>query len=99
MTALVILIDLHVGKCQPRRLSLVCLCQINIVNNNLIPIIFEVPAPAVEGNEEGASTSCSTETSKSNNLVRIQQRKQQVYNWPRNKKILKLAIYSHCQVI
>lgn len=62
-------------------------------------IILKFPAPAVEGNEEGASTSCATETSKSNNLVRIQQRKQQVYNWPRNKKILKLAIYSHCQVI
>lgn len=31
------------------------------------------------------------------NLQRIQQRKQQVYNWPHNKKLLKLAIYSSCQ--
>ncbi|XP_046671365.1 histone acetyltransferase KAT2A [Homalodisca vitripennis] len=32
------------------------------------------------------------------NLQRIQQRKQQVYNWPHNKKLLKLAIYSACQM-
>lgn len=31
------------------------------------------------------------------NLQRIQQRKQQVYSWPSNKKLLKLAIYSACQ--
>ncbi|XP_059487013.1 histone acetyltransferase KAT2A [Neocloeon triangulifer] len=52
---------------------------------------------ASSGNEEGASSSSTAESSKTNNLMRIQQRKQQVYNWPRNKKILKLAIYSHCQ--
>ncbi|XP_065334076.1 histone acetyltransferase KAT2A isoform X2 [Cloeon dipterum] len=54
---------------------------------------------ANDANEEAptASSSSTTETSKTNNLLRIQQRKQQVYNWPRNKKILKLAIYSHCQ--
>lgn len=32
-----------------------------------------------------------------NNVQRIQQRKKQVYNWPKSKKLLKLAIYSACQ--
>lgn len=34
---------------------------------------------------------------KQSNLLRIQQRKQQVYNWPNHKKLLKLAVYSACQ--
>ncbi|KAF4533073.1 hypothetical protein B566_EDAN002636 [Ephemera danica] len=38
-----------------------------------------------------------TENARQNNLQRIQQRKQQVYNWQASKKILKLAIYSACQ--
>ncbi|XP_029155337.1 histone acetyltransferase KAT2A-like [Nylanderia fulva] len=33
-----------------------------------------------------------------NNLQRIQQRKQQMYNWPQVKKLLKLASYSACQM-
>lgn len=33
------------------------------------------------------------------NLQRIKQQKQDVYNWPKNKKLLKLAMYSSCQVI
>lgn len=32
------------------------------------------------------------------NLQRIKQQKQDVYNWPKNKKLLKLAMYSSCQV-
>ncbi|XP_053616213.1 histone acetyltransferase KAT2A isoform X1 [Plodia interpunctella] len=46
-----------------------------------------------------SSTSASTEgqASRQSNLQRIQQRKQQVYSWPHNKKLLKLAIYSACQ--
>lgn len=32
------------------------------------------------------------------NLMRIQQRKQQMFNWPRVRKLLKLASYSTCQL-
>jgi len=31
-------------------------------------------------------------------LQRIQQRKEQIYSWSHSKKLLKLAIYSACQV-
>ncbi|XP_068622942.1 histone acetyltransferase KAT2A isoform X1 [Battus philenor] len=44
-----------------------------------------------------ATPSGSEGASRQSNLQRIQQRKQQVYNWPHNKKLLKLAIYSACQ--
>ncbi|KAI5639816.1 hypothetical protein NE865_07716 [Phthorimaea operculella] len=53
--------------------------------------------------EDNASSSSATPASgeggasRQSNLQRIQQRKQQVYNWPHNKKLLKLAIYSACQ--
>nr|CAD7441630.1 unnamed protein product [Timema bartmani] len=50
--------------------------------------------------EDGARPSTSTssdQSSRQSNLQRIQQRKQQVYNWPHDKKLLKLAIYSACQ--
>ncbi|XP_026318104.1 histone acetyltransferase KAT2A isoform X2 [Hyposmocoma kahamanoa] len=52
--------------------------------------------------EDAASSSANTpagegQASRQSNLQRIQQRKQQVYNWPHNKKLLKLAIYSACQ--
>ncbi|EFN77334.1 histone acetyltransferase KAT2A [Harpegnathos saltator] len=36
--------------------------------------------------------------SRQNNLQRIQQRKQQMFNLPRTKKLLKLATYSTCQI-
>lgn len=36
--------------------------------------------------------------SRQNNLQRIQQRKQQMFNLPRIKKLLKLATYSTCQI-
>ena len=46
-----------------------------------------------------ATTSSGTpEQSRQSNLQRIKQRKQQVYNWQHHKKLLKLAIYSACQV-
>ncbi|CAH0397112.1 unnamed protein product [Chilo suppressalis] len=53
--------------------------------------------------DDGASSSSATpagsegQASRQSNLQRIQQRKEQVYNWPHNKKLLKLAIYSACQ--
>uniref|UniRef100_A0A0C9S049 histone acetyltransferase n=1 Tax=Fopius arisanus TaxID=64838 RepID=A0A0C9S049_9HYME len=40
----------------------------------------------------------SDQASCQNNLQRIQQRKQHVFNWPQVKKLLKLANYSACQV-
>ncbi|KAJ0172618.1 hypothetical protein K1T71_011757 [Dendrolimus kikuchii] len=56
-------------------------------------------ATADDASSSSAATPQSTEgqASRQSNLQRIQQRKQQVYNWPHNKKLLKLAIYSACQ--
>lgn len=54
--------------------------------------------------EDTASNSAATpagsegQASRQSNLQRIQQRKEQVFNWPHSKKLLKLAIYSACQV-
>lgn len=44
-----------------------------------------------------SNSSSGDQASRQSNLQRIQARKQQVYNWPHNKKLLKLAIYSACQ--
>jgi hypothetical protein len=55
--------------------------------------------PPQPGGSSSGSTSAADQSSRQSNLQRIQQRKQQVYNWPHNKKLLKLAIYSACQVI
>lgn len=49
-------------------------------------------------NTEGNSTPRPDQASRQNNLQRIQQRKQQVFNLPQVKKLLKLANYSACQV-
>ncbi|KAM3966079.1 gcn5 acetyltransferase [Aphomia sociella] len=60
-------------------------------------------ATSSANNDDAASSSTATPTgsegqaSRQSNLQRIQQRKQQVFNWPHNKKLLKLAIYSACQ--
>ncbi|XP_063366172.1 histone acetyltransferase KAT2A [Cydia amplana] len=60
-------------------------------------------ATSSANSEDTATGSAATPTgsegqaSRQSNLQRIQQRKQQVYNWPHNKKLLKLAIYSACQ--
>lgn len=48
-------------------------------------------------NAEGNSTPRPDQASRQNNLQRIQQRKQQVFNLPQLKKLLKLANYSQCQ--
>lgn len=45
-----------------------------------------------------SGTGSGDQSSRQSNLQRIQLRKQQVYNWTHNKKLLKLAIYSACQV-
>ncbi|XP_041970116.1 histone acetyltransferase KAT2A [Aricia agestis] len=52
-----------------------------------------------DASSSNGATSASGDghTSRQSNLQRIQQRKQQIYNWPHNKKLLKLAIYSICQ--
>ncbi|CAB3232174.1 unnamed protein product [Arctia plantaginis] len=56
-------------------------------------------ASADDASSSNATTPAGGEgqASRQSNLQRIQQRKQQVYNWPHNKKLLKLAIYSACQ--
>lgn len=51
---------------------------------------------------QSASSSSSTESAPKpvqTNLQRIKQQKQDIYNWPKNKKLLKLAMYSSCQVL
>lgn len=53
-------------------------------------------AQADESN--GGSSPSADQSVWQSNLQRIQQRKQQVYNWPHSKKLLKLAIYSACQI-
>jgi hypothetical protein len=58
------------------------------------------PPPASSSGVSSSGTAAATDqSSRQTNLQRIQERKQQVYNWPHNKKLLKLAIYSACQVI
>lgn len=54
---------------------------------------------ADDASSSNAATPAGSEgqASRQSNLQRIQQRKQQVYGWPHNKKLLKLAIYSECQ--
>jgi hypothetical protein len=57
------------------------------------------PPPSSSGVSSSGTAAATDQSSRQSNLQRIQQRKQQVYNWPHNKKLLKLAIYSACQVI
>ncbi|XP_075217485.1 gcn5 acetyltransferase [Lycorma delicatula] len=55
-------------------------------------------AGAGEQNEDGPVNSLAADQLlRQSNLQRVQQRKQQVYSWSQNKKLLKLAIYSACQ--
>ncbi|KAL6257354.1 hypothetical protein P5V15_010930 [Pogonomyrmex californicus] len=49
------------------------------------------------GNKDANTTKPQTQVNPMSNLQRIQQRKQQTYNWPQEKKLLKLANYSACQ--
>nr|XP_018908227.1 PREDICTED: histone acetyltransferase KAT2A [Bemisia tabaci]XP_018908228.1 PREDICTED: histone acetyltransferase KAT2A [Bemisia tabaci] len=55
------------------------------------------PAPVDSTNVATNASAAPSPSPRQNNLQRIQQRKQQVYNWQSAKKILKLAIYSACQ--
>ncbi|XP_071579451.1 histone acetyltransferase KAT2A-like isoform X2 [Temnothorax nylanderi] len=48
-------------------------------------------------NKDANSTKPQTQVNSMSNLQRINQRKQQTYNWPHEKKLLKLANYSACQ--
>ncbi|KAG5325437.1 KAT2A acetyltransferase, partial [Pseudoatta argentina] len=48
-------------------------------------------------NKNVNSSKPQTQGNPTSNLQRIQQRKQQTYNWPQEKKLLKLANYSACQ--
>jgi hypothetical protein len=57
------------------------------------------PPTSSSGGPSSGTATAADQSSRQSNLQRIQQRKQQVYNWPHNKKLLKLAIYSACQVI
>ncbi|XP_023216584.1 histone acetyltransferase KAT2A [Centruroides vittatus] len=50
----------------------------------------------VSGSTQSNSQSGSGESNRQNNLQRIAQKKAQVKNWPRSKKLEKLAIYSSC---
>lgn len=53
---------------------------------------------AQQGQTSGSSGE-TTQTPVLTNLQRIKQQKQDIYNWQKNKKLLKLAMYSPCQVI
>ena len=46
----------------------------------------------------GLSAGSTGEMSRPNNLQRIAQKKAQVRNYPRTKKLEKLAVYSSCKV-
>ncbi|XP_039313828.1 histone acetyltransferase KAT2A isoform X2 [Solenopsis invicta] len=49
-------------------------------------------------NKDANPTKLQTQVNPTSNQQRIQLRKQQTYNWPQEKKLLKLANYSACQV-
>lgn len=71
--------------------------QSNVVNVDPNQKQTNVPQTPVQA---GGSAAAADPNSKpvQTNLQRIKQQKQDVYNWPRNKKLLKLAMYSSCQV-
>lgn len=48
-------------------------------------------------NKDLNATKPQNSSSQSNNVQRIQERKQQIFNWPQVKKLLKLSAYSACQ--
>lgn len=51
-----------------------------------------------QASSSGVSATETTAKPVQTNLQRIKQQKQDVYNWPRNKKLFKLAMFSSCQV-
>ncbi|XP_012525260.1 histone acetyltransferase KAT2A [Monomorium pharaonis] len=74
------------------------------VNSRTIPGSSEeikqpVSSTSQESNNKDAnSTKLQSQVNPTSNQQRIQLRKQQMYNWPQEKKLLKLANYSACQV-
>ncbi|EFN77335.1 General control of amino acid synthesis protein 5-like 2 [Harpegnathos saltator] len=48
--------------------------------------------------KDANSTKPQEQGTRQSNLQRIQQRKQQMFNWPQMKKLLRLATYSACQI-
>lgn len=74
------------------------------VNRNTMIVSTEEIGQSVTSTPQNAGNSRDTNSAKpheqgsrQNNLQRIQQRKQQMFNWPQIKKLLKLATYSACQ--
>ena len=59
---------------------------------NTTPMPSESPSRSAPGVSNGG------DTGRPNNLQRIAQKKQQVRQFPRNKKLEKLAVYSSCKV-
>ncbi|KAH0550003.1 histone acetyltransferase KAT2A [Cotesia glomerata] len=76
------------------------------VNRVTAAVPTEEAGQSVSSTSQNTSTATSNvnsprppdQVSRSNNLQRIQQRKQHVFNWPQSKKLIKLANYSACQV-
>ena len=75
------------------------------VNRPMVPATSEDPGQPVTSTSHNIPNAMETssprpadQSSRQNNLQRIQQRKQQVFNWPQLKKLLKLSNYSACQV-
>jgi len=54
--------------------------------------------PSENHSRSGPGASNGGDTGRPNNLQRIAQKKQQVRQFPRNKKLEKLAVYSSCKV-
>ncbi|XP_032668587.1 histone acetyltransferase KAT2A-like [Odontomachus brunneus] len=74
------------------------------VNRNTITVSSEETGQSVSSTSQSAgnsrdanSTRSHEQGSRQSNLLRIQQRKQQIFNWPQIKKLLKLSTYSACQ--
>jgi len=57
-----------------------------------------ISMPQENNNKNAISSKPQTQVNPISNLQRIRQRKQQTYNWPQEKKLLKLANYSACQM-
>lgn len=72
--------------------------QNNIANVDTNQKQTNLPQTPAQPGSSGTNADSSVKPVQTN-LQRIKQQKQDVYNWPKNKKLLKLAMYSSCQVI
>lgn len=77
--------------------------EIETPHNNPTETV-QVQQQVVQPQQQQQPSQPSTSTENTNppkpvqtNLQRIKQQKQDVYNWPRNKKLFKLAMFSSCQ--